>query len=60
MTVSEALRDPAAARPAGGAVLDLHTHSRERSLDSGVAVEALAARAAERGLAVLTTHLRDS
>ena len=58
MAASEALRDPAAARPAGGAVLDLHTHSRERSLDSGVAVDALVARAAERGLdgICLTEH----
>ena len=54
----EALGEVAAARPPGGAVLDLHCHSSERSLDSGVRADALAATAAARGLdgVCLTEH----
>ena len=54
----EALGEVAAARPPGGAVLDLHCHASERSLDSGVRADALAAAAAARGLdgVCLTEH----
>lgn len=42
----------------GWTILDLHTHSYERSLDSGAGAEALVRRAAERGLdgVALTDH----
>ena len=52
------LADPASVRPAGGAVLDLHAHSRERSLDSGVRALVIAEQAALRGLdgICLTEH----
>ena len=52
------LADPSSVRPEGGAVLDLHAHSLERSLDSGVAAEVIAAQAAARGLdgICLTEH----
>lgn len=52
------LGDVAEARLPGGAVLDLHCHSSERSLDSGVRAEALVAQAVARGLdgVCLTEH----
>lgn len=52
------LADPASVRPPGGAVVDLHAHSTEHSLDSGVSAEKLAAQAAARGLdgICLTDH----
>lgn len=52
------LTDPAALRPPGGAVLDLHTHSSDRSFDSGATALALAEQAADRGLdgICLTEH----
>lgn len=52
------LADPASVRPAGGAVLDLHAHSSDRSLDSGVRAVAIAEQAAMRGLdgICLTEH----
>jgi predicted metal-dependent phosphoesterase TrpH len=48
----------AEARLPGGAVLDLHCHSSDRSLDSGVRADALVAQAAARGLdgICLTEH----
>jgi predicted metal-dependent phosphoesterase TrpH len=54
----EHLLDPGDVRPAGGAVLDLHAHSSDRSRDSGVRVDRIAAQAARRGLdgVVLTEH----
>lgn len=53
-----ALTDPAELRPPGGAVLDLHTHSSERSLDAGATAAALVEQAANRGLdgICLTEH----
>lgn len=52
------LRDPATVRPPGGAVFDLHVHSSDRSMDSGVRAGAIAAQAALRGLdgVCLTEH----
>ena len=52
------LADPASVRPAGGSVFDLHAHSSERSLDSGVRAVAIAEQAAVRGLdgICLTEH----
>ncbi len=52
------LADPSSVRPDGGAVLDLHAHSSDLSLDSGVTAEAIAAQAAARGLdgICLTEH----
>ena len=52
------LLDPATVRPAGGAVLDLHAHSVERSVDSGVKADVIAQQAAARGLdgVCLTEH----
>ncbi len=52
------LGDVAEARLPGGAVLDLHCHSSERSLDSGVRADALCAQAIARGLdgVCLTEH----
>ncbi|MXW35738.1 MAG: PHP domain-containing protein [Chloroflexi bacterium] len=52
------LGDVAEARLPGGAVLDLHCHSSERSLDSGVRAEVLVAQAVARGLdgVCLTEH----
>ena len=52
------LGDVAEARLPGGAVLDLHCHSSERSLDSGVRAEALVLQAVARGLdgVCLTEH----
>ena len=52
------LDDPASVRPPGGAVLDLHAHSSDRSRDSGVRAHAIAAQAVRRGLdgVVLTEH----
>ncbi len=52
------LADPASVRPPGGAVVDLHAHSMEHSLDSGVSAEKLASQAAARGLdgICLTDH----
>ena len=52
------LGDVAEARLPGGAVLDMHCHSSDRSLDSGVRVGVLAAQAAARGLdgVCLTEH----
>ena len=52
------LADPSSVRPEGGAVLDLHAHSSELSLDSGVTAEAIVAQAAARGLdgICLTEH----
>ena len=44
------LDDPASVRPPGGAVLDLHAHSSDRSRDSGVRAQAIAAQAVHRGL----------
>lgn len=45
-------------RPAGGSVFELHAHSSERSLDSGVRAAAIAEQAAWRGLdgVCLTEH----
>ena len=52
------LADVAARRPAGGAVFEMHAHSSERSLDSGVRADELVAQAAWRGLdgICLTDH----
>ena len=52
------LIDPKAVRPAGGCVIEMHAHSSERSLDSGVRAEVLVAQAASRGLdgICLTEH----
>lgn len=52
------LASPHAVRPEGGAVLELHAHSLERSRDSGVTAGALVAQAAARGLdgVCLTEH----
>ena len=52
------LIDPASLRPPGGAVFDMHTHSSDRSFDSGARAEVLAEQAALRGLDgfVLTEH----
>ena len=48
----------AEARLPGGAVLDLHCHSSDRSLDSGVRADVLCAQAVARGLdgVCLTEH----
>jgi predicted metal-dependent phosphoesterase TrpH len=52
------LADVAERRPAGGAIIELHAHSSDRSLDSGVSAEVLVAQAAWRGLdgICLTDH----
>jgi predicted metal-dependent phosphoesterase TrpH len=52
------LIDPASLRPPGGAIFDMHTHSSDRSFDSGARAEVLAEQAALRGLDgfVLTEH----
>ena len=49
---------PESRRPPGGALLDLHTHGYERSLDSGASATALACEAKTRGLdgICLTDH----
>lgn len=44
------LGDPASVRPPGGAVFDLHVHSSNRSMDSGVSADAILQQAVERGL----------
>lgn len=45
-------------RPEGGSVIELHAHSSDRSLDSGVRAESIAEQAAWRGLdgVCLTEH----
>lgn len=52
------LADPATKRPPGGAVIELHAHSIQHSLDSGVQPDAIVEQAIVRGLdgVCLTEH----
>jgi predicted metal-dependent phosphoesterase TrpH len=52
------LLHPSALRHPGGAILELHAHSWERSADSGVSADAIVAQAVARGLdgVCLTEH----